>query len=72
MLSSAVILGDHDLASWVDLAVKRDLVTGRPEQLEELKKRLDAVMEPLPDTPPPTALDPSPGGLPATGAVLAS
>jgi hypothetical protein len=47
MLSSAVLLGDHEMASWVDLAVKRHQVTGTPEQLLELAKRLDAVMEPL-------------------------
>jgi len=48
MLSSAVLLGDHEMASWVDLAVKRHQVTGTPEQLLELAKRLDSVMEPLP------------------------
>ena len=48
MLSAAVLLGDHEMASWVDLAVKRQQVTGTPEQLLELSKRLDAVMEPLP------------------------
>lgn len=47
MLSAAVLLGDHEMASWVDLAVKRHQVTGTPEQLLELAKRLDAVMEPL-------------------------
>ena len=47
MLSSAILLGDHQMASWVDLAVKRHQVTGTPEQLLELAKRLDAVMEPL-------------------------
>jgi hypothetical protein len=69
ILSSAVILGDHELASWLDLAVKRDLVTGKPEQLQELKQRLDAVMEPLPDVSPPSPLVPEAGGLPAADAV---
>ena len=48
MLSSAILLGDHEMASWVDLALKRQQVTGTPEQLLELTKRLDDVMEPLP------------------------
>ncbi len=52
MLSAAVLLGDHEMASWVDLVVKRQQVTGTPEQLLELAKRLDAVMEPLPDACP--------------------
>jgi hypothetical protein len=52
MLSAAILLGDHEMASWVDLAVKRHQVTGTPEQLLELSKRLDAVMEPLPSDCP--------------------
>ena len=52
MLSAAMLLGDHEMASWVDLAVKRHQVTGKPEQLLELSKRLDAVMEPLPNDRP--------------------
>lgn len=48
-LSAAIILGDHELASWVDAAVKRGLVIGTPECLDDLKKRLDRVMAPLPD-----------------------
>ncbi|MCY2987613.1 MAG: hypothetical protein NTY19_07080 [Planctomycetota bacterium] len=52
MLSAAVLLGDHEMASWVDLVVKRHQVTGTPEQLLELSKRLDAVMEPLPSDCP--------------------
>ncbi len=52
MLSAAILLGDHEMASWVDLAVKRHQVTGTPEQLLELSKRLDAVMEPLPTERP--------------------
>jgi hypothetical protein len=52
MLSAAVLLGDHEMASWVDLVVKRQQVTGTPEQLLELSKRLDAMMEPLPDVCP--------------------
>src|SRR5512137_572903 len=47
MLSAAVILGDHELASWVDAAVKRSLVVGTPECLDALKKRLDRVMAPF-------------------------
>jgi len=49
MLSAAVLLGDHEMASWVDLAVRRQQVTGTPEQLLELSKRLDTLMEPLPN-----------------------
>ena len=50
MLSTAIICSDHDLASWIDLAVKTDRViaTPQPEDLERLKERLDAVMQPLP------------------------
>ena len=72
MLSAAILLGDHEMASWVDLAVKRRQVTGTPEQLLELSKRLDTVMEPLPDSSPPTGSSPSPGGHPATGASCTS
>ena len=52
MLSAAVLLGDHEMASWVDLVVKRQQVTGTPEQLLELSKRLDTMMEPLPNVCP--------------------
>ena len=38
MLSAAVLLGDHEMASWVDLVVKRHQVTGTPEQLLELSE----------------------------------
>jgi hypothetical protein len=50
MLSAAILFGDHELASWIDCAVKtgRVLPTPRPEDLQRLKQRLDAVMEPLP------------------------
>jgi hypothetical protein len=50
MLSTAIICGDHELASWLDLVVKTDRViaTPKPEDLDRLKQRLDAVMEPLP------------------------
>lgn len=50
MLSAAMMLGDHGLASWIDRAVKTDRVIGRPkpDDLARLKQRLDAVMEPLP------------------------
>ena len=71
MLSAAIIMGDHERASWVDLIVKQGRVIGKPELLEELKKRLDAVMAPLPDMSPPLAA-PSPGGLSAAGAVSVS
>jgi len=47
MLSSAIICGDHEQASWIDGAVKRNLVTGKPSAIRDLKQRLDAVMEPL-------------------------
>lgn len=47
-LSQAIICGDHELASWLDLVVKRDLVIGPPDAVKELRERLDAVMEPLP------------------------
>ena len=49
VLSTAIICGDHELASWVDNAVKTDRVIGKPkpEDLDRLKQRLDAVMVPL-------------------------
>jgi hypothetical protein len=52
VLSSAIILGDHELASWLDLAVMHHRVLGEAEQLAELRKRLDEVLEPLPTAPP--------------------
>ncbi len=48
LLSSAIIRGDHELASWIDAAVKTDRVIGRPSDIQHLKERLDCVMEPLP------------------------
>jgi hypothetical protein len=50
MLSAAIMFGDHELASWVDGAVKtgRVLPKPKPEDLQHLKQRLDAVMQPLP------------------------
>jgi hypothetical protein len=50
MLSTAIICGDHDLASWLDQAVRTDRViaTPNPKDLDRLKQRLDEVMEPLP------------------------
>jgi hypothetical protein len=49
MLSSAIILGDHEYACWIDAAVKRGQVLPKPRPacLEELKTRLDSVMQPL-------------------------
>lgn len=50
MLSAAILFGDHELASWIDAAVKtgRVLPTPKPEDLQRLKQRLDDVLEPLP------------------------
>ena len=72
MLSAAIILGDHEQASWVDLIVKQGRVIGKPELLAELKKRLDTVMEPLPDKSPPPLAAPSPDGLSAAVPVSVS
>ena len=72
LLSAAIILGDHEQASWVDLIVKQGRVTGKPELLAEFKKRLDTVMAPLPDASPQPLVPPSPGGLSAAGAVSVS
>lgn len=71
-LSQAILCGDHELASWIDLVFKQHLITGTPEQLGELKRRLDTVMEPLPDPSPLSAPAPSPGGLPTAGAAFVS
>jgi len=35
------------LASWIDGVVKTNRVIGRPCDIQELRKRLDDVMEPL-------------------------
>jgi hypothetical protein len=50
MLSSAILGGDHELASWIDRAVKTGQVlpTPQPKDLQNLKQRLDEVLEPLP------------------------
>lgn len=50
MLSSAILAGDHELASWIDRAVKTGQVLAKPqpEDLQNLKQRLDEVMQPLP------------------------
>ena len=47
MLSSAIIRGDHGMASWIDSAAKRSLVSGDLQAVQELRDRLDAVMAPL-------------------------
>jgi len=43
-LSQAIICGDHELASWLDGAVKQGLVTGSPDLVKQLRERLDDVM----------------------------
>jgi len=48
LLSSAIIRGDHELASWIDGAMKTDRVSGKPGEIQHLRERLDSVMEPLP------------------------
>lgn len=50
MLSMAIILGDHELASWIARAARTGQVLPKPqpEDLQDLKQRLDEVMEPLP------------------------
>ena len=72
MLSAAIIMGDHEQASWVDLIVKQGGVIGKPELLAELQKRLDTVMEPLPDASPPPPATPNPDDHSATGDVPVS
>jgi hypothetical protein len=49
MLTTAIMCGNHELASWIDGAVKVGLVlpTPQPEDLASLKQRLDEVMAPL-------------------------
>ena len=49
MLTTAILAGDHELASWVDGAVKAGQVLPKPqpEDLQNLKQRLDEVMKPL-------------------------
>jgi len=55
VLSNAIICSNHELACWLDLAVKTDRVLGTLEELKELRDRLDEVMEPLLETPLPMA-----------------
>jgi hypothetical protein len=43
MLSSAIILGDHELACWLDGAT----IYGTPDATADFRKRLDEVMQPL-------------------------
>jgi hypothetical protein len=45
-LSTAIICGDHELASWMDCVVLAGQVDGSPQQVAELRQRLDRVMEP--------------------------
>jgi len=45
--SANVECGDHEQASWIDAAVKRGQVVGKPTATCELRKRFDDVMEPL-------------------------
>ena len=72
MLSAAILLADHEMASWVDLAAKRHQVTGTPGQLLELMRRLDAVMEPLPAVATPAVSPTCPGSHTTAGAVVVS
>jgi hypothetical protein len=46
MLSTALMQCDDATAAWIDRAVKTNQVVGRPETIEDLKKRLDKVMQP--------------------------
>ena len=46
-LSQAILCADHELASWLDGAVKQKLVTGDIHAVQELRDRLDDVMAPL-------------------------
>jgi hypothetical protein len=55
-LSQAIICDDHELASWLDLAVKVNMVTGTPHLVGELRTRLDAVMAPLEKDEPSSSL----------------
>ncbi|MCH7724965.1 MAG: hypothetical protein IH991_00585 [Planctomycetes bacterium] len=45
-LSAAIILGDDELASWIDRAMLTRQVTGTSQQIVALSKRLDRVMAP--------------------------
>ena len=46
MLSSAMLRSDDAMAAWVDYAAKTNQVVGRVHAIEELKQRLDEVMQP--------------------------
>jgi len=44
MLTTAIILGDHELAAWIYKAAMDNMVTGKPRDVREFQKRLDSVM----------------------------
>jgi hypothetical protein len=43
MLSAAILMGDHELASWLDGAT----ICGKPEDIDVFRKRMDEAMAPL-------------------------
>ena len=45
-LSMAILVGDSDLAVWIDRVVEAGQVTGKAEDIEYLKRRLYKVLEP--------------------------
>lgn len=45
-LSMAILIGDCDLAVWIDRVVETGQVTGKAEDVEYLKRRLYKVLEP--------------------------
>lgn len=47
MLSSAIICGNHQQASWIDAALKAGSIIGKTKDIRALAARLDEVMEPL-------------------------
>lgn len=45
-LSAAILIGDSDLAVWIDRVVEAGQVSGKAEDIEYLKRRLYKVLEP--------------------------
>lgn len=53
MLSSAIIMQDHEMASWVDEVFFKGKVYGTQSQIDELEERLNQVMDPNSRQPEP-------------------
>ena len=53
MLSSAILMGDHEMASWVDKVFFQGKVYGNQAEIDALEERLNQVMDPNSRQPEP-------------------